>query len=824
MKTISKIFSCLFIVLVFGSFLLVPNKEILAAVNCSSEGYTAKYFETSSPKYVKLSSPNANESPDKLTLYDDGTMFTSKDTTGYTVNTSGILYKKNNGKLSEFCSFGATLFSSGSGTGINNSTQKVTGRLTNAESGDPIPGIYPVAHPIANTIETCESLANKNPINGSLSNNNGYYSILLEPNKLYKLCIYKKIDDWKIELGEQTLAAIPGLGTFLAALEKDTYWVGEITIEIDDRGAPKSGGSLDIVLSTVTENVFTKTVAQAMGTVVNLLKGAIKLASDGVGGVLEWGNKVTEGDAIKQVWTAVRNLALLLITLALLIIAFANVLSIDLERYGINRMIPRLILSIVMAYFSFLITRFLLELASAFQAQLAITNINGGSDAVKSIGAKYALTSIQDNVSAMNIGHQISASGMLLFSIIILLLLLVAFIWLWLILLVRAAFLWILIAIAPFAFLMNVMPFTEFLYKKWWETFWKWLFMGPAVMVMLWLAGAMLDSFGSFAEGWALLLFAAVSIFIAATMPLTMGGSIVKAVQSKGLKVGDWLTGKRVSGWWNTRKSMKEEQRKVRDLKTFAKMGPVAGTLLGGMNEQQRNRAELAYVQNLSKEYSETNLGLDDLNEKAKAGNQYEKKAAILTMLEQGGNLTTSDKDIMQATHEMIFEDNGEIKNQALFGKLYSEQPQALCAMATQGKNVKNWADKALRKGLADPKDAKKEHMQYMLQERRDVFDTLMKNKGAVQNILDRGGPAAHELYGDAIRKTQLKAPQDRELQLMYNKLVEASLKQQQLNPKGENTFGEEENIGYASPVVDQGEGGKQLLDKDGNPLPPSGK
>jgi len=324
-----------------------------------------------------------------------------------------------------------------------------------------------------------------------------------------------------------------------------------------------------------------------------------------------------------------------------LIIAFANVLQIDIEKYGLNRMIPKLVIGIVMTYFSFVIARFILEIASAFQVRLlsseTIDMFNfGGID----------VSGIIDKASADVASDVLRQAGTIILLILLLIALIIAMFYLCVVLIVRIIVIWFLVAIAPLAFAMNIMPFTENLYGQWWAKWWKWVFMGPAIAFMLWLTMVFLSGYaetitdigagGTSDQSWIFLLMAAAGIFIAAGIPMSMGGEIYSGIKGawgsvRGVgKLGDRLTGKRVSTAWGLRKGTKESALKLKMQQQQAKLaqtGPL-GRFAAGTTKKQAAMLEDSLVSATGKEMGMENMAEKDLAKNLNNRNVYAARAA----------------------------------------------------------------------------------------------------------------------------------------------------------------------------------------------------
>lgn len=613
--------------------------------------------------------------------------------------------------------------------------QKVTGKIISGEDSTPMQSLTAIATPDG----TCYDTQTSNDIASTQSNSRGEFTINLKPNKEYILCVNKLLDEWY----DPIIKAIPIYSTFNDYLGKEASLRGQSTVTIDNTGQIISG-TTTVYVEVVVENLFTKAIVEAVGALMTIIKSAISYVSSGVNSVLILGNTVTDNKDLGQVWTTTRNLALMLLTLGLLIIAFANVLQIDLERYGVNRLIPKIIIAIIMTYFSYLIIRFLFEMVNAFQFQLSGTSA-GTKDSLKNISQHYTISTIHSSVMKINPGEVFATLGDSFLTLLMAAVLFFAFIWLCLVLLVRIAVLWILVAVAPFAFMMMIMPFTESLYKAWWQKFWTWLFMGPAVLFLLWLSGAIIDSVSSVAP-WIQLLLAATCIFLAATLPLSMGKDVYGAISGAwgkmkgGGKLVDKLTGKRISTAYGLRKGARESAIKLKSQKAQAlraQKSPI-GRFVAGMNEDQAAAARVAVVGDIEKNL-EANKTFDELQNIGEAGG-LEGEAAQ-NILAANGKIDTSRARLVslvtaRATKDRSFGAKIADKQKDFYAGAANAVINAGTAGTPVGAEIINQANKHLEGNVGD---FGKDSFEYMAQHRRDVLASTIRDEGALKKLEDTG-------------------------------------------------------------------------------------
>ena len=333
-------------------------------------------------------------------------------------------------------------------------------------------------------------------------------------------------------------AVVAGIALFGAAwnwaqgTKEDIDKGGELRIygqQYFDVGSPAAGNSSIYMATTLVR------ISPIMEAMSNTIKWLGDFVSTGLrvtmGWIISLLNKSEDyvlGTGVNNAWVKIRNLAMVLLVLALIIIAFANTAGVDLEQYGLNRMIPRIIISIVMAFGSWIVVLFFFDLSSAIQGQAwGLISGNNALDVLQTI-----------QIQTPSAGGILGSMG----SILVLLFLLVG-VWvcaiiLLFLLLLRIVFLSFLLAVAPIAMVFNIMPFTQNLYKQWWSEFWKWMFMGPMAVAIIALgsliasgmiSGSTLNGVDGNEQVLIGLLILAASMVVAATLPLQWGGKIMQS-------------------------------------------------------------------------------------------------------------------------------------------------------------------------------------------------------------------------------------------------------------------------------------------------------
>ncbi len=244
----------------------------------------------------------------------------------------------------------------------------------------------------------------------------------------------------------------------------------------------------------------------------------------------------------------------------LLIAAFANILHLSIEQYGIRRIIPSIVLNTFMANISLLIIRFFVDVANT----LAFGMESIFNSATKELGAMDLGTGAKMNVTQgiANIFGVFSTpktgasanpndllrgtvidnlenglgNGLVLPILTLIFLIGVAIIVFILTfqLLLRIGAIYILTILAPLALIANAFPFFQSWSKKWWSQFWSWVFMLPAVMFILEIAS--LPGRAGI-SGWPAVIgaiFCGYLLYTATKIPGAMGGAVQSAFNSFG--------------------------------------------------------------------------------------------------------------------------------------------------------------------------------------------------------------------------------------------------------------------------------------------------
>lgn len=228
--------------------------------------------------------------------------------------------------------------------------------------------------------------------------------------------------------------------------------------------------------------------------------------------------------------------------IAIVFLAFSQVLKPTwsaMAAYEIKKSLPQLIIGVILANFSLLIVRFLVDIANSFSI-LAIgpggyPNLADGIAKAMFLGNAYVQSGAGLAVNAaifVLLGIAGVASLLLVFfAFVFLLLPAIPIFVLGLLLFIRPPIIMFLAALAPLAFASIGFPFGQTVFRKWWTYAFNWIFMLPAVYLLLRITSEMGRATGNL---WTWLFTVALFI-IAIRLPFRMGGDIM-SLWYKGVK------------------------------------------------------------------------------------------------------------------------------------------------------------------------------------------------------------------------------------------------------------------------------------------------
>lgn len=226
--------------------------------------------------------------------------------------------------------------------------------------------------------------------------------------------------------------------------------------------------------------------------------------------------EITDGWPV-HLWTEFRTFVNGLFAVLVIAIAIANLFRINIDTYAIKKTLPMAVLALILANFSLVICRMIIDVAERISNYPNLFGLAIGNTIMTLTGP---------NTLLLTSGAIFLGPGVILFCGA-----LAMAIVLWVILLIRPFILWVLTAVSPIAFLCMAFPATLPLFKKWIGTFIAWSF---SIVVVVFLMG--IASYANTIPGGTGNLNVLVSIpvlllkigilALACTAPFKMGGAL----------------------------------------------------------------------------------------------------------------------------------------------------------------------------------------------------------------------------------------------------------------------------------------------------------
>ncbi len=348
--------------------------------------------------------------------------------------------------------------------------------------------------------------------------------------------------------------------------------------------------------------------------------------------------------SVVTIWEIVLSFVDFIVVAGLIIAAFANILNININTYGVKQILPGLIIGIVLANLSYFIMHFFIEVTTVSETGVAsiISNYmpdyawNEASGAVyladtgfKLLGRSLIIMPASVLTDSLHVPTSLTAQvggtltltavlSVLTFGwagvIVIILYVLLVFIPLVLLLIllfllyIRNYVLLIMFMTAPLAFFALGFPPLKRLWQMWWGTFWKWLLMAPIALAILGFADLILHAYVTnpkvasstildfiFFNGLAILLF-----YWASRIPFQLGPALfgVNAlnVMPQWAKLGKnttrqgFMQAKRLADKYQTNRV----QDKYQGAKTRGFWGPRKGGIYDSLERDKADKEKLA--------------------------------------------------------------------------------------------------------------------------------------------------------------------------------------------------------------------------------------
>ncbi len=264
--------------------------------------------------------------------------------------------------------------------------------------------------------------------------------------------------------------------------------------------------------------------------------------------------------SILKIWEISMSIIDVIVILALLAIAFANILHININVYAAKKALPGLIIGIILANSSILLIRFLADVCAALSTWAASIGGNGG---ITSLILIYFPAAIGKAI-VFSIPTGAGLILLLLSPILMIyyLFLIVAFIFA---LFKRIIILYFLVMVAPLAFVAYGVPTFQQYFTKWWDAFLRYLFLFPIILFGMAMTVILAGTLGiaNITYAWTVPSFVSLMmVFVAGTMVLKLPKLVTKGAidagamfkKAIGAAPGIMSAGGAIHGWNANRK------------------------------------------------------------------------------------------------------------------------------------------------------------------------------------------------------------------------------------------------------------------------------
>ena len=249
-------------------------------------------------------------------------------------------------------------------------------------------------------------------------------------------------------------------------------------------------------------------------------------------------NKVIDNEVNVKLWEFFRSTINWILVAGLIATALANILHLNIDTYGVKKILPGLLTGFLAANFSLFICKIILDIAESLTN--TAFNVVQQATGFPLAGAMFgnSLPAVITAVIAVVVTFSFLPGLGTLLGIVIACLVVIAVLFfpiiamvaLILIFIVRNYIIQFLVVVAPVAFFLMGIPMGQGVFKKWWGLFTTWTFMKP---IGLWLltigAIVMYSGVGGDFVGF---IVGVASMFAAVTVPFSSGGQLMQQVMN----------------------------------------------------------------------------------------------------------------------------------------------------------------------------------------------------------------------------------------------------------------------------------------------------
>jgi len=189
-----------------------------------------------------------------------------------------------------------------------------------------------------------------------------------------------------------------------------------------------------------------------------------------------------DNSIVRTFWPIVLGLANLGFMIALLLIALFTALRLEVGG-GVRRLLPRLLLAALLVNFSLVIAGVIVDISRVVMAVIASTVLRPGETFANLPNLMWG--SMQIQLVELGLRASFSSAVMSFLYMIVIWFVVIALMVVFFTLLMRYVMLVFLLVISPMAFLFMAFPGASGLARKWWVTFFRYVFYGPIILFIL---------------------------------------------------------------------------------------------------------------------------------------------------------------------------------------------------------------------------------------------------------------------------------------------------------------------------------------------------
>ena len=246
------------------------------------------------------------------------------------------------------------------------------------------------------------------------------------------------------------------------------------------------------------------------------------------------------GKVVANIWGIFMGSVNTLVLAVLIYVAFMNILRVQMDSYAIKKFLPTFIMAVILANFSFLICRVVIDLGNIAMSIFLVgaqpgTSANpGGNTSAAVNGVSNAFDSLLKvspcgpGVACANVDTA-NYWGYIFFYIIKQAIIAVGAVFVFILgflFIVRNYYIYFLVAVSPVYFLSMALPMTKKYFSQWMGQFTKWVFMPIISVFWIWLAGQFVAQIPDTGGGILIAFFAILCFYMAFTSPFKVDKTI----------------------------------------------------------------------------------------------------------------------------------------------------------------------------------------------------------------------------------------------------------------------------------------------------------